>query len=64
MTYYGLDYSELNLAPNWECTCRIYRSKGFKPANLVACCTRMEIELIHHQALSDATGCAMLYLKN
>jgi DNA polymerase III subunit epsilon len=63
MSYYGLDYSELNLLTPWECTCKIYRAKGFKPANLASCCSVMNIELNHHEALSDAGACAMLFLK-
>ncbi len=62
MRFYGLDDLELNLSRPWECTCKIYRAKGFKPANLAACSDRMNIELNHHEALSDARACAMLYL--
>lgn len=61
MRMYSLDYDELLLAQRWECTCRIYRSLGFKPANLSACCEREGIALNHHEALSDARGCAILY---
>ena len=62
MKYYGLYYDELELAPKWECTCRIYRSKGYKPANLKYCSDRNNISLNHHEALSDARACAKLYL--
>jgi len=62
MNLYGLNYSELNLADRWECTLRIYRAKGFIPAGLDACCNIMNIELNHHEALSDARACAKLYL--
>ncbi len=62
MRMYQLDYDELLLPERWECTCRIYRSLGYKPANLSACCARQGIELKHHEALSDARGCAKLYL--
>jgi len=61
MRMYRLDYDELLLPDRWECTCRIYRKLGFKPANLAACCARENIPLEHHQALSDARGCALLY---
>lgn len=61
MSMYGLDYDELLLPDRWECTCRIYRSLGYKPANLNACCEREGIELKHHEALSDARACALLY---
>lgn len=63
MRMYRLDYDELLLPDCWECTCRIYRSLGYKPANLAACCAREGIPLQHHEALSDARGCAMLYLR-
>lgn len=62
MDFYGLKYSELELAERWECTLKIYRAKGFSPANLGACCSKMSIELDHHHALSDARACAKLYL--
>ena len=62
MDLYGLNYSELNLADKWECSLKIYRTKGFNPANLAACCSEMSIKLNHHEALSDARACAKLYL--
>lgn len=62
MKYYGLYYDELEIADKWECTCRIYRAKGYKPANLKYCCDRNNISLNHHEALSDARACAQLYL--
>jgi len=62
MAHYGLDYEDYDLGFRWECTCKIYRAKGYKPAKLSACCARKGIELNHHHALSDAEGCAQLYL--
>jgi len=62
MNLYGLNYSELNLADKWECTLKIYRTKGFNPAGLNVCCREMNIKLNHHEALSDARACAKLYL--
>lgn len=62
MNFYGLDYNELLLPNRWDCTLKIYRNKGFSPANLHACCSRLSIELDHHNALSDARACAKLYL--
>jgi DNA polymerase-3 subunit epsilon len=62
MRTYQLDYDELQLPVRWECTCKIYRNMGYKPATLSACCEKNGIELNHHEALSDARGCAMLYL--
>ncbi|MCK5100622.1 MAG: 3'-5' exonuclease [Desulfobacteraceae bacterium] len=63
MEYYNLDYSELNISNQWECTLKIYRAKGYHPASLDVCCKKQGIKLNHHEALSDARGCAMLYLK-
>ncbi len=63
MEYYNLDYSELNISSPWECTLKIYRAKGYNPASLDACCKRQGIKLNHHEALSDARACAMLYLQ-
>lgn len=62
MAYYGLRYDDLELAERWECTCRIYKAKGYKPANLKACSDRNGIALSHHEALSDAVACAKLYM--
>ena len=64
MEYYNLDYSELGISNQWECTLKIYRTKGYNPASLDVCCKRQGIKLNHHEALSDARGCAMLYLKH
>ena len=62
MRYYGLYYDELALPNTWECTLKIYKKKGYRPANLKACSLRHGIELNHHEALSDARACAKLYL--
>ncbi|MBS7785685.1 3'-5' exonuclease [Flavobacterium sp. CYK-55] len=62
MKHYGLYYDELEISDRWECTCKIYRAKGYKPANLKYCCEQNQIELNHHEALSDARACAKLYL--
>ncbi|PRD46874.1 exonuclease domain-containing protein [Sphingobacterium haloxyli] len=63
MGLYNLNYSMLQLSPTWECTSEIYRSKGFKRTKLSICCRIMEIELNHHDPLSDAMASAQLYLK-
>ncbi|QHI69210.1 3'-5' exonuclease [Tichowtungia aerotolerans] len=63
MEHYGLNYEELGLKERWECTMRIYKAKGFVPYKLNACCERLGIALQHHEALSDAIGCAHLYLQ-
>ncbi|MCG9791242.1 3'-5' exonuclease [Flavobacterium algicola] len=62
MALYGLNYDELNIGDRWECTVKIYKSKGFKPTKLSDCCRVMKIALNHHEALSDARACANLYL--
>lgn len=62
MKHYGLYYDELEIAERWECTCKIYRAKGYKPANLKYCSDRNNIQLNHHEALSDARACAKLYM--
>ena len=62
MVDYNLDYSDLDIPEKWECTLIIYRAKGYKPAKLNACCEIHNIEIKHHDALSDARACAKLYL--
>lgn len=62
MAYYGMDYNDLNIANRWECTVKIYKSKGLKPTKLSDCCREMNIKLNHHEALSDARACAKLYM--
>jgi DNA polymerase III subunit epsilon len=64
MEHHGLQYPELSLADRWECTLKIYRAKGFAPANLAACCARLNIPLDHHNALSDALACARLFVNH
>jgi DNA polymerase-3 subunit epsilon len=62
MKDYNIHSSELDTAPKWECTVKIFRKMGFKKNNLKACCDRHNIKLKHHDALSDAKACAKLYL--
>lgn len=62
MALYGLNYNDLNISDRWECTVKIYKSKGLKPTKLSDCCREMNIQLNHHEALSDARACAKLYL--
>jgi DNA polymerase-3 subunit epsilon len=62
MALYGFDYEALNVGVKWECTVKIYKSKGVKPTKLSDCCKEMNIALNHHEALSDARACAKLYL--
>lgn len=62
MADFGLDFSDLNVSERWECTMKLYRAKGYNPAKLDTCCRRKSIRLNHHEALSDARACALLYL--
>lgn len=62
MEYFALDYLELNLAEKWECTLRICRKEKIQPANLQACANKFNIQLNHHEALSDALACAKLFI--
>ncbi|PAM95657.1 DNA polymerase III subunit epsilon [Flavobacterium sp. IR1] len=62
MALHGLVYEDLNIAARWECTVKIYKAKGLKPTKLSDCCREMNIELNHHEALSDARACAKLFM--
>ncbi|MFZ4862696.1 exonuclease domain-containing protein [Sphingobacterium sp. Mn56C] len=62
MKLFGLDYTSLKLPELWECTSLIYKAKGFPKTKLSICCQLMNIQLDHHDALSDARACALLYL--
>lgn len=59
----GLDYEDLDISNRWECTLQIYRNKGYTPCRLSDCCRALNIDLNHHHAMSDALGCAELYLR-
>lgn len=60
----GLDYNELLLSDKWQCTLKIFRAKGFKPCKLSDLAQKFNIELNHHEALSDARACAKLYIQH
>nr|WP_315222422.1 3'-5' exonuclease [uncultured Flavobacterium sp.] len=62
MALYGLHYEDLHIPARWECTVKIYKAKGLKPTKLSDCCREMNIQLNHHEALSDARACAKLYM--
>jgi DNA polymerase-3 subunit epsilon len=62
MLDYRIPYHDLHIANQWECTLKIYKAKGYKPANLNACCQKHGIRLQHHEALSDARACGQLFL--
>jgi DNA polymerase III subunit epsilon len=54
LEYYGLQVPDYNK----HCTYRIYRER------LPICCSRYNIPLKHHDALSDAKACAELFLRH
>lgn len=58
----GIDYVDIDLPEKWECTMKIFKAKGYVPSKLDACCAKHDIQLQHHDALSDARACAQLYL--
>lgn len=62
MEYYGLKYSELRLPKKWEDTVTIFQEKGAESAKLNKLSKEYGIEIDHHNALSDARSCALLYL--
>lgn len=62
MLAFGIEYIDIQLPEKWECTMKIFKDKGYKPAKLDVCCAKHGIQLQHHDALSDARACANLYL--
>lgn len=59
-----IDYSDLNILEKWVCTVQeAKKSKRYTKTRLNFCCEQEGIELDHHDALSDARGCALLYLR-
>ena len=62
ISHYGLSSKGLSLHKQWQCTVKLYRSLGYQRNNLSECCKRLNIPLNHHDALSDARACALLYL--
>ena len=60
----NLDYSELNISDNWQCTMQMCRASSKYPSGkLNECCVIEGIQLNHHEALSDARACAELFLR-
>lgn len=60
----NLDYSELNISDSWQCTMQMCRANSKYPSGkLNECCLVEDIELNHHEALSDARACAELFLR-
>lgn len=65
MANFGIDYSDLNISDKWECTMKICRASNKYPSGkLNECCAVDNIKLNHHEALSDARACAILYMNN
>ena len=62
MEYYELKYSELKLPKKWKDTVVIFQEKGTESAKLNNLCKEYDIEIKHHNALSDARATALLYL--
>ena len=62
MKDYNIPLTDVIMEARWECTLKIYRKKGYKPAKLDACCKVHHIALKHHDALSDARACGKLFL--
>ncbi|MFN8284709.1 MAG: 3'-5' exonuclease [Chitinophagales bacterium] len=62
ISHYGLSSKGLSLHKQWQCTVKLYRSLGYWHNKLSDCCARLNIPLNHHDALSDARACALLYL--
>ncbi|MGQ7868701.1 exonuclease domain-containing protein [Sunxiuqinia sp. sy24] len=56
MSYYGID-DDIDF--EYDCTMALNGGKGLK-----SCCQAFEIPLNHHNALSDAEACAMLYISS
>jgi DNA polymerase-3 subunit epsilon len=64
MAEIGINYAELNISARWECTMKLCKlSDRYPSGKLNECCAIDNIELKHHDALSDARACAKLYLR-
>jgi DNA polymerase III subunit epsilon len=50
---------------SYTCTVQLARRTwGIRPTNLPNVCAHLNIELVHHQALSDASACAQIVIKS
>jgi DNA polymerase-3 subunit epsilon len=57
---WGLKIPQLS----WQCTVKLARSVwGLYPTNLPAVCQHLGINLVHHDATSDATACARIVVE-
>jgi DNA polymerase-3 subunit epsilon len=64
--FYDLNYNSLKLQnpEKWDCTLKIYKNYKFISGALKYLCDDLDIELNHHEALSDSIACAQLYYKH
>lgn len=62
MDDYKLGSEELGLTKRWECTMRRARKAKYASSKLNECCKIHNIALNHHEALSDARACALLFI--
>lgn len=62
MKYHNLNYKSLQLPDKWEDTVEIFHALGAKSAKLNRLSESFDIEIKHHNALSDAQATALLYL--
>lgn len=66
MDFYELPMEMLNILNplKFDCTMKIYRNYKFLSGALKYLTNDLDIELNHHDALSDSRACAELYLKH
>lgn len=55
------DTSELNLSEKWYCTYKLFKIIQKKNLKLNELCKKYDINLVHHDATSDAIACAKLF---
>ncbi len=60
---YRLTAEDLDLTKRWDCTMRRARKAKYASSKLNECCKIHNIELNHHEALSDARACALLLIE-
>ncbi|HRG36744.1 MAG: exonuclease domain-containing protein [Chitinophagales bacterium] len=63
IAHYQLSSKGLLLHRNWNCTVKLSQHLGYSPNKLSDCCQRFNIPLQHHDALSDARACAILFMQ-
>ena len=55
------DQSDLNLSDKWYCTHKLFKIIQKKDLKLNQLCKKYDINLVHHDATSDAIACAKLF---